>query len=306
VVVVVVVKRTVVDPWQEWRSAARDIISGTVGGIAQVIAGHPLDTVKVRLQTQVVKAGEAPQFSGMMDCVRKTIKHEGFRGLYKGAASPLAGAMALNATIFFSYGRAQAVMSMGLKKGEQLTLNRTLAAGAIAGLVTSFVECPADVFKVKLQSQVGKGQFSGVFDCAKKIASQYGVRGVYQGLQATLARNIPAFGLYFYTYEGTNRFLSKPGQKEPSYFSCFIGGGVSGFGFWGLLYPLEIIKTRIQADALDKKDRVYRSYMDCWVKTIRDQGIRGLFRGYVPCVVRAVPVNATVFLTVTAIKRNLA
>lgn len=43
--------------------------------------GHPFDTVKVRLQTT-----DASRFSGPLQCVLQTVKHEGFRGLYKGAS----------------------------------------------------------------------------------------------------------------------------------------------------------------------------------------------------------------------------
>lgn len=85
--------------------------AGTFGGIAQTIAGHPLDTVKVRLQTQVTVPGQLPQFAGMVDCFRKTVKGEGFFGLYKGAASPMAGAMAMNAALFFSYGQSKHIVT---------------------------------------------------------------------------------------------------------------------------------------------------------------------------------------------------
>lgn len=49
-----------------------EFIAGTVGGWAQVVVGHPFDTIKVRMQTQ--KAG---QFSGPLDCLRKSVKYEG-------------------------------------------------------------------------------------------------------------------------------------------------------------------------------------------------------------------------------------
>lgn len=70
--------------------------------------GHPLDTIKVRLQTQ---SNTNPEFTGMVDCFRKTMAKEGVAGLYAGAAAPLWGAMAHNAGVFFSYGMAKKVTS---------------------------------------------------------------------------------------------------------------------------------------------------------------------------------------------------
>jgi len=83
-------------------NAIKDIASGTMGGVAQVLSGHPLDTIKVRLQTQQPDpvTGEMP-FKNMMDCARKTFAGEGLGGLYKGAASPLLGAAIHNAGVFF-------------------------------------------------------------------------------------------------------------------------------------------------------------------------------------------------------------
>jgi len=53
---------------------AKDLVAGTVGGVALVLVGHPLDTLKVRLQTQSVTN---PVYSGMVDCAKKTIAGEG-------------------------------------------------------------------------------------------------------------------------------------------------------------------------------------------------------------------------------------
>jgi len=80
------------------KDTLKDLISGTAGGIAQVLSGHPLDTIKVRLQIQ---GPGQKQFNGAIDCLRKTVRNEGFFALYKGSASPLLGAMAHNAVVFF-------------------------------------------------------------------------------------------------------------------------------------------------------------------------------------------------------------
>ena len=101
----------------------KDIASGTVAGIAQTIAGHPLDTVKVRLQTQVAAADGTLAFDGMGDCFRKTWSAEGLAGLYRGVMSPLAGAAAHNAGVFFSYGFAKRAVA-GFEDGAELTLSQ--------------------------------------------------------------------------------------------------------------------------------------------------------------------------------------
>jgi len=284
----------------EMLNAIKDILSGTMGGFAQVAAGHPLDTVKVRLATQDPKN---PKFAGMVDCFRKTFAQEGAAGLYKGAASPLAGAVFHNANLFFAYGQARRFL--GAKSDtDPINLTRTFAAGAIAGCLVSVVEGPIDLLKIKLQSQVGTGQYKGVFDAARKITGSYGLKGLYQGTVPTIMRNTPAFAGYFWGFEAVKRMLTPQGQT-PSLTTCFIAGGAGGFGFWGFIYPIELIKTRIQSDSLVPSEKKYSGVVDCFRKTLQAEGWRGLFRGYVPAIVRAVPVNACIFLAVTASKRAM-
>ena len=64
-----------------FRRTIKNLVSGTVSGIAVCLVGHPFDTLKVRLQTQPV---DRPVYKGLLDCFVKTMKWEGIGGLYKG------------------------------------------------------------------------------------------------------------------------------------------------------------------------------------------------------------------------------
>ena len=78
-----------------------NFIAGGVGGSCTVIVGHPFDTVKVRIQTMArPKPGEKPQFTGALDCAKRTVAKEGFFALYKGMAAPLVGVSPLFAVFF--------------------------------------------------------------------------------------------------------------------------------------------------------------------------------------------------------------
>lgn len=66
----------------------KGFVAGVFSGIAKLTVGHPFDTIKVRMQTS-----QNAQFNGPLDCVMKTVRNEGFAGLYKGATPPLVGWM---------------------------------------------------------------------------------------------------------------------------------------------------------------------------------------------------------------------
>ncbi len=65
------------DTGRQGPGAIKNLIAGGVGGVCIVLVGHPLDTIKVRLQTQPkVGPGESPLFTGTVDCAMKTIRNE--------------------------------------------------------------------------------------------------------------------------------------------------------------------------------------------------------------------------------------
>lgn len=102
----------------------------------------------------VLRVGCQAKYTGMIHCFRKVMAEEGFTGLYRGALSPIAGAMAHNANVFFSYSLAKKVVgSIHHRDHTDLTIAQLFAAGSMAGAVISVVETPVDLFKIKLQRQ---------------------------------------------------------------------------------------------------------------------------------------------------------
>lgn len=88
-----------------------------------------------------------------------------------------------------------------------------------------------------MQSQI-PGQansYNGVFDAARKISSEFGIRGIYQGLGATFMRNIPANAFYFLAYEGFRRSFTEPG-KDPTMMLNFFAGGMAGVSYWATVW----------------------------------------------------------------------
>jgi len=244
----------------------------------------------------------------MADCARKTFAGEGLGGLYKGAASPLLGAAIHNAGVFFSYGQAKRLTGADVKGAA---LSKYWLAGAIASVPITVLETPVDLFKIKLQTQVGSGgEYSGVIDAGKKIIGKYGWKGAYQGFAPTMARNIPCFATYFCFSEFGYRLVNPvDSPTAPTVTKAFlgglVGGAIAGFGFWGIFYPLEVIKTRMQSDHIDVAKRKYSSMMDCASKTYAEGDVAAFYKGYTPAIVRAIPVNAAIFCVVFSVKNAM-
>ncbi|KAH8287847.1 hypothetical protein KR018_002286, partial [Drosophila ironensis] len=255
-------------------------------GAAGVIVGHPFDTVKVHMQTDDPKN---PKYKGTFDCFRQILQKDGFRGVYRGITSPMAGIGVVNAVVFGVYGNVQRLSS------EPESLSTHFSAGCIAGVAQSFVCSPMELAKTRLQlsQQIDSGiKFTGPLHCLKHIFMTEGIRGTFKGLVATILRDMPGFASYFVTYEYLMRKKADPGTLY-----TLVTGGVAGCASWVVCYPMDVVKTHMQADALGK-DAKYTGFIDCAMKGYRHEGRQYFFRGLTSTLIRAFPMNASCFFVV--------
>lgn len=258
-------------------------------GCAGVIVGHPLDTVKVHLQTQDLKN---PKYNGGYHCLKSLMVKDGIRGIFRGISSPLSGVAAINAIIFGVYGNIQR------HQKDPTALTSCCIAGASAGLVQSFFTSPMELAKTRVQIS---GDKKSPLQVIKDIYRMEGVRGVFRGLNITMVREVPAFGSYFLSYE----YMTRTSDGSPvSTATMLIAGGMAGVISWILCYPVDIIKSRIQVDGMNGS-RMYKNSLDCLRKSISVEGYSFLMRGVTPAVIRAFPVNAVCFTVVTWTMRLL-
>ncbi|GFG32479.1 hypothetical protein Cfor_11918 [Coptotermes formosanus] len=167
-------------------------LSGGFGGVCTVVAGHPLDTIKVRLQTMPKPApGEAPVYTGTWDCAKKTIKREGFLGLYKGMGAPIAGVAPIFAISFMGFGVGKRLQMKS--PDDELTLTQLFLAGAFSGIFTTSIMAPGERIKCLLQIQQGgtvPPKYAGPVDAIKQLYKEGGIRSIYKGTFATMLRAI--------------------------------------------------------------------------------------------------------------------
>ncbi|CAL4915716.1 unnamed protein product [Urochloa decumbens] len=305
---------------------AKDLAAGTVGGAAQLVVGHPFDTVKVKLQSQPAP----PRYAGAGDAVRQTLAAEGARGLYKGMGAPLATVAAMNAVLFTVRGQMEAVLRS--EPGVPLTVGQQVVAGAGAGVAVSFLACPTELIKCRLQAQsalataaaptpafaavaapAAAAKYGGPVDVARHVLrSEGGARGLFKGLVPTLAREVPGNAIMFGVYEATKRALAAAaagGEEDTSSEqlgrgSLILAGGLAGASFWGSVYPADVVKSVLQVD--DHKRPRYSGSMDAFRKILAADGvIKGLYKGFGPAMARSVPANAACFLAYEIARSSL-
>ncbi|XP_023578506.1 mitochondrial glutamate carrier 1 isoform X2 [Octodon degus] len=121
------------------------LINGGIAGLIGVTCVFPIDLAKTRLQNQ--QNGQRMYLS-MSDCLIKTIRSEGYFGMYRGAAVNLTlvtpeKAIKLAANDFFRHQLS--------KDGQKLTLPKEMLAGCGAGTCQVIVTTPMEMLKIQLQ-----------------------------------------------------------------------------------------------------------------------------------------------------------
>ncbi|GBF59636.1 carrier protein [Trichophyton mentagrophytes] len=296
-------KGEVEDPMQ----TIKDLTSGAVGGIAQVLLGQPFDIVKVRLQTTT-------HYSNALDCATKIFAKEGPLAFYKGTLTPLIGIGACVSVQFGAFHEARRYFErMNAQKGSKdphLSYSQYYLSGAFAGIVNSVISGPIEHVRIRLQTQPhGEGRlYSGPLDCIKKLSSQGGLfNGLYRGEVVTILREAQAYGTWFLSFEymmdWEARRTNTKREDIPAYKIAGYGG-LAGEMLWLSSYPFDVVKSKMQSDGFGEQQR-YKNMRDCFRQTLAQEGMRGFVKGIAPTLLRAAPVSAGTFAAFELTKRAL-
>ncbi|ROV90729.1 hypothetical protein VSDG_08298 [Cytospora chrysosperma] len=319
-----------------------DFWAGYISGAIGIIIGNPLDILKVRLQARSSSSAAAaaatasyppgppsspsptPTTSSPLSLLRR---------FSAGTAAPILGYGALNALLFISYNRTEALLNQAFPtstttqpQGPEANttganLWTTFIAGAVGGLATWAVSTPTELVKCRAQlatsgpgTSSSSSSSSSSWDIARRVwRSEGGIRGFYLGGAVTALRDSIGYGFYFWSYELTTRWAGawQAGQRDGGVAGgeaarVLLCGGTAGIVTWVSIFPLDVIKTRVQAQVFSpsasvavagettplvpKPERL--GAMDTARQAYREGGLRVFFRGLTVCSVRAFIVNA--------------
>lgn len=276
-----------------------DFVAGSIGGGCGVAVGYPIDTVKVRIQTQ-------KQFTGIWQCVIATGTKEGARGFFKGMSLPVTTVSITSSVVFGTYRNClQCLSQIRGGPGTPNTKRDIFLSGLAGGVAQVAVMSPGDIVKVRLQCQtesmrgganLPKPKYRGPVHCLLTIAREEGLLGLYKGALPLVLRDGPSFATYFLTYSMICDYLTLPGKKGPEWTGVMLAGGIAGMTGWTVGTPMDVIKARLQMDGMRETKR-YKGFFHCIAETVRVEGGAVFFRSLGINCLRAFPVNMVVFAT---------
>jgi len=170
-------------------------------------------------------------------------------------------------------------------RGSNATATVKLVAGMAGGLAEALLLQPLDVAKTRLQLDKEK-KYKGMFDCLKKVSQEEGTRALYKGLTPFVTHLTLKYALRFGLFEKIRVILNGGKTSASSNGQNFIAGMAVGcIEATMIVTPFEVVKTRLQKQK-GNKDLKYKGPIDVVIKVTREEGLRRLWSGNIPTVIR--------------------
>ncbi|EME27786.1 mitochondrial carrier [Galdieria sulphuraria] len=268
----------------------QNILFGGMAGVVGTSIIFPLYTLKTNLQSSHSthsSSSSSRSLKGVTNIlsvhhqwrvgavVRSILGREGWKGFYRGLTPTLIG-VAPEKAIKLSV-NDMLCSFLSDEQGKTSFMN-SIIAGAGAGFCQVIATCPMEMLMITFQTRSSQGQ---PIHSVTQLVKELGIRGIYKGLIATLCRDVP-FSMIFFstnahlkaTFQGSSERLAIP--------YVFVSGIGAGCLAAVLSTPMDVIKTRLQSS-----HSPYRGIVDCFVRTLHEDGITKFFSGSIAraCIV---------------------
>ncbi|KAL6754018.1 mitochondrial substrate carrier protein [Haematococcus lacustris] len=170
--------------------------AGFAAGITEaLIIVTPFEVVKIRLQQQKGLSKDAMKYKGPIHCAMTTLREEGIRGMWSGAAPTVMRNGTNQMCLFWAKNKVDgALWDKHEGDGKQLTPGQSMTSGFLAALLGPVATGPFDVAKTRLMAQDKSGatlKYKGFLDCLAKTVKEEGIMSMWKGLLPRLLRIPP-------------------------------------------------------------------------------------------------------------------
>jgi len=303
---------------------ARAAACGAAATLVHDVILTPCDVVKQRLQQG--------RYAGALDCVSKTLGHEGMGAFYRSLPTTL--------VMNVPYMGMLVAMNESLKKVLHIGTGGTQAgegslsgapwyffSAGVSGAFAATATMPLDVVKTRLQTQGGEQaplaasgapKYTGFVSTIRTILEQEGGKGFFRGLGPRVGLAMPSAAVCWGTYETVRMALTRYSGDTTDlgtgstvdassleweewdgsnpFWQHAAAGSCAGVMEHVAMYPVDTIKTRMQACAVEPGGRA-PGVAETVRVVLREQGASGLMRGCFAIGVGCIPAHVGLFCT---------
>ncbi|KAK3315361.1 mitochondrial carrier domain-containing protein [Apodospora peruviana] len=260
------------------------------GGSASSMAAcvtHPLDLVKVRLQ---MRTGDMPK--SMSSTVVHIVKHSGVRGLYNGLSASLLRQLTYSTTRFGIYEELKDHFTTGTAPPS---FGLLIAMASASGFVGGFAGNAADVLNVRMQHDAAlppaqRRNYSNALEGLVRMARQEGIGSWFRGIWPNSMRAAAMTASQLASYDIFKQTLIKLTPMEDNLATHFTASFMAGVAAATVTSPIDVIKTRVMSAS--GKSSIPKLLGEIYAA----EGLRWMFKGWVPSFLRLGPQTICTFL----------
>ncbi|KAG9351696.1 hypothetical protein JZ751_022947 [Albula glossodonta] len=267
-----------------------DFILSGVAACGACLFTNPLEVVKTRMQLQgELKSRGSYQvyYRNVFHAFYTIGKVDGIAGLQKGLAPGLLYQFFMNGVRLGSYAIIET--SGYIHTDGKVSTTKSTIAGAVAGVVGAVMGSPIYLVKTHLQSQstssiaVGhQYKHRGMFHALAAIHREHGILGLWRGSSAAVPRVSIGSAAQLSTFSGSKEFVAELQVfPEDSWLIALTAGMISSVVVVLAMTPFDVVSTRLYNQPVDRlgKGQLYKGFSDCFSKTLKKEGLTGLYKG---------------------------
>lgn len=264
--------------------------AGIISGLFTRAIIQPLDVLKIRfqLQEEPLRGKRKGKYTGVRQSIKLIISEEGFVAFWKGHVAAQ-GLSAIYGLVQFSTFEITTRHFAQMQTIGEYKKTGDFFCGAFAGMAAMTAAMPLDVIRTRLVAQGEPKVYQSTVHAARKIWKHEKVPGFFRGIVPSLSQVAPYTGLQFYLYNLFDRFWNKYVGYDTT--GTLVCGAVSGILAKTVLYPLDLVRHRLQVNAAIRrgfgKTSVHKGMIRSMKKVLRKEGTLGLFKGLAPSMIKA-------------------
>ncbi|BFZ20540.1 hypothetical protein BsWGS_23579 [Bradybaena similaris] len=260
----------------------RHLVAGGFAGAVSRTCTAPLDRLKVLFQVH----GSSKKNMTIASGFKHMLEEGGVMSLFRGNGINVIKIAPESAIKFMAYEQIKALFKGDSNK--ELGVTERLLSGSAAGAISQTTIYPMEVLKTRLALRK-TGQYSGIFDCARKVAKHEGLGSFYRGYIPNLLGIIPYAGIDLAIYETLKKlYMSKNKNKDPGILALLVCGTVSSTCGQLASYPLALVRTRLQAHS-QTSSQSKDTMTGIFKHILKHDGPKGLYRGIAPNFLKVAP-----------------
>lgn len=268
---------------------------GGLGSAGAACCTHPLDLLKVHLQTQQ---------EGKVSFIRltaKIIKNDGVFALYNGLSASLCRQLSYSTVRFGIY----EVGKQGLSNNQNnIPFYQRVLLASVAGAAGGFVGTPADMINVRMQNDIKlpaeqRRNYKHAFDGIHRVWREEGFQRLFSGASMATSRAVLMTVGQLSFYDQVKQMLIATNIFSDNLLTHFLSSLTAGAVATTLTQPLDVLKTR----AMNAKLGEFSGILDI-VKYTAKLGPSGFFKGYVPAFIRLAPQTILTFVFLEQLRLN--